>query len=191
MKRTKVFLDTEFTGLHKKTTLISIGLVSGEKTFYAKFTDYDKKQVDSWLKENVIDKLELNENEYGLKADTCKGDSWVFKGKSKHIAVLLKKWLEQFESVEIWSDCLAYDWVLFCDLFGGAFDIPKNVFYIPFDICVLFQLKGIDPDISREKFVFGTNVSFPVRHNALWDALIITRCYDELNLLPFAEEKVF
>ena len=189
MKRTKVFLDTEFTGLRKKTTLISIGLVSGEKTFYAEFTDYDEKQVGSWLKENVIDKLELNENEYGLKADTCKGDSWLFKGKSKHIAILLKKWLEQFEAVEIWSDCLAYDWVLFCDLFGGAFDIPKNVFYIPFDICVLFKLKGIYPDIIREKFVFGTNVSFPKRHNALWDALIITRCYDELNLLPFAEEK--
>ena len=63
MKRTKVFLDTEFTGLHKKTTLISIGLVSGEKTFYAEFTDYDKNQVGSWLKENVIDKLELTENE--------------------------------------------------------------------------------------------------------------------------------
>ena len=189
MKRTKVFLDTEFTGLQKKTTLISIGLVSGEKTFYAESTDYDEKQVGSWLKENVIDKLELTENEYGLKADTCKGDSWLFKGKSKHIAILLKKWLEQFEAVEIWSDCLADDWVLFCDLFGGAFDIPKNVFYIPFDICVLFKLKCIDPDISREKFVFGTNVSFPKRHNALWDALIITRCYDELNLLPFAEEK--
>lgn len=189
MKRTKVFLDTEFTGLHKKTTLISIGLVSGEKTFYAEFTDYDKKQVGSWLKEFLIDKLELNENEHGLKADTCKGDSWLFKGKSKDIAILLKKWLEQFEAVEIWSDCLAYDWVLFCDLFGGAFDIPKNVFYIPFDICVLFKLKGIDPDISREKFVFGTNVSFPKRHNAWWDALMIARCYDELISLPFAEKK--
>lgn len=187
MKRTKVFLDTEFTGLHKNTTLISICLVSGEKIFYAEFTDYDEKQVDSWLKENVIDKLELNEEEYGVKADTCKGDFWLFKGKSKDIAILLKKWLEQFEAVEIWSDCLAYDWVLFCDLFGGAFDIPKNVFYIPFDICVLFQLKGIDPDISREKFVFGTNVSFPKRHNAWWDALMIARCYDKLISLPFAE----
>jgi len=189
MKRTKVFLDTEFTGLHKNTTLISIGLVSGEKIFYAEFTDYDEKQVDSWLKENVIDKLELNEEEYGVKADTCKVDFWLFKGKLNSIAILLKKWLEQFEAVEILSDCLAYDWVLFCDLFGGAFDIPKNVFYIPFDICVLFQLKGIDPDISREKFVFGTNVSFPKRHNAWWDALMTARCYDELISLPFAEKK--
>jgi len=190
MKRTKVFLDTEFTGLHKNTTLISIGLVSGEKTFYAEFTDYDEKQVDSWLKENVIDKLELNENEHGLKADTCEGDSWLFKGKSKSIytAIILKKWLEQFEAVEIWSDCLAYDWVLFCELFGGAMNIPKNVFYIPFDICVLFQLKGIDPDISREKFVFNTDVSLPNKHSAMWDALIIARCYDKLNLLPFAKD---
>lgn len=35
-----IFFDTEFTGLHKDTTLISIGLVSetGEK-FYAEFDD--------------------------------------------------------------------------------------------------------------------------------------------------------
>jgi DNA polymerase III epsilon subunit-like protein len=36
MKKTKIFFDTEFTGLHQKTTLISIGLVSEcGKTFYA------------------------------------------------------------------------------------------------------------------------------------------------------------
>jgi hypothetical protein len=181
MKRTKVFLDTEFTGLHKNTTLISIGLVSGEKTFYAEFTDYDEKQVGSWLKENVIDKLELNENEHGLKADSCEGDSWLFKGKSKHIAILLKKWLEKFEAVEIWSDCLAYDWVLFCELFGGAMNIPKNVFYIPFDICTLFLMKGIDPDISRESFV--KPIGEVNKHNALYDALIIESCYLKLNSL--------
>ena len=42
-KITKIFLDTEFTGLHKNTTLISLGLVSEcGKTFYAEFTDYDQ-----------------------------------------------------------------------------------------------------------------------------------------------------
>lgn len=43
----KVFFDTEFTGLHQKTTLISIGLISEDgKTFYAELTDYDQTQVD-------------------------------------------------------------------------------------------------------------------------------------------------
>jgi hypothetical protein len=55
---TKVFFDTEFTGLHQGTTLISIGLVAetGE-TFYAELSDYDQTQVDDWLRENVISKL--------------------------------------------------------------------------------------------------------------------------------------
>ena len=42
----KVWFDTEFTGLHKNTTLISIGLVTENgKTFYAEFTDYDESQT--------------------------------------------------------------------------------------------------------------------------------------------------
>ena len=57
----KLFFDTEFTGLHKNTTLISLGIIaeSGE-CFYAIFTDYDKSQVDDWIQENVLDKLELS-----------------------------------------------------------------------------------------------------------------------------------
>jgi len=52
MKRTKIFFDTEFTGLRQRTTLISIGLVSERrKTFYAEIMDYDKSQVDSWIQE--------------------------------------------------------------------------------------------------------------------------------------------
>ena len=59
---TKIFFDTEFTGLHQNTTLVSIGLISEDgKTFYAEITDYDKSQVDKWLQENVIDKLILND----------------------------------------------------------------------------------------------------------------------------------
>ena len=54
--RTKIALDTEFTGLHKSTTLISLALVSEcGKTFYAEFIDYDKTQVDEWLQLNVLD----------------------------------------------------------------------------------------------------------------------------------------
>ncbi len=57
-KRTKVFFDCEFTGLHQGTTLISIGLVSDcGKTFYAELTDYDKSHIDDWLQEIVINNL--------------------------------------------------------------------------------------------------------------------------------------
>ena len=50
----KIFFDTEFTGLHKNTTLISIGLISEDRrSFYAELTDYDKEQCDDWIKENL------------------------------------------------------------------------------------------------------------------------------------------
>lgn len=179
---TKVFFDTEFTGLHQNTTLISIGAISecGTKTFYAELTDYDKGQVDDWIEEHVLSKLHLDIEKHGKTSTSCVGNDWAYKGTKYETAIMLKAWLLQFEKVEIWSDCLAYDWVLFNDLFGGAFNIPKNVYYIPFDICTLFKIKGIDPDISREKYGYGENYSEMPKHNALWDAKVIKSCYDKL-----------
>jgi hypothetical protein len=177
---TKVFFDTEFTGLHQNTTLISIGLVaeSGE-SFYAELDDYDEKQVNDWIRENVISKLRLEQR--GLMA---RGNSSEYFGNKKQLAAYLRTWLNQFESIEIWSDCLAYDWVLFCQLFGGAFEVPKNVYYIPFDICTSFKEKGIDPDISREEFTKEIFKDQTVnKHNALYDANIIRACYAKLQIL--------
>lgn len=176
---TKLFFDTEFTGLHQNTTLISIGIVSEcGKTFYAELTDYDRSQVDEWLLKNVIEKLLVKENStVGLDLP----DTRVVIGTKNAIKDYLNEWLSQFESVEMWSDCLSYDWVLFCQIFGNAFNIPKNVYYIPFDICTLFKHHGIDPDISREKFGCGEVYLEMPKHNALWDAQVIKACYEKLT----------
>jgi hypothetical protein len=170
----KVFFDTEFTGLHQKTTLISIGLVAEDgQTFYAELTDYDQSQVDDWLKENVISKLILPNEGNGVGVEGFVGDTVFIE---KH----LKSWITQFDSVEMWSDCLSYDWVLFCQIFGHAFNIPKNVYYIPFDICTLFKAAGIDPDTSREKYGCREHYAEMPKHNALWDARVIKMCYERL-----------
>ncbi len=168
---TKIFFDTEFSGLHKSTTLISIGCVSDNgQTFYAELTDYNKEQIDNWLEENVISHLSKTPAELKNMADK------TICGTKAEVAAGLKEWLSQFDAVEMWSDCLSYDWVLFNDLFGHAFNIPDNVYYIPFDICTLFKVRGIDPDISREDFaeVHGD------KHNALHDAKVIRACYNKL-----------
>ena len=174
---TKIFFDTEFTGLHQKTSIISIGLVadSGE-SFYGEFNDFDVEQVDDWIKRNVVNNLIMLNNHSSLVNDKykIKGDSGVIKGA-------LSSWLSQFENVEIWGDCLAYDWVLFCQIFGHAFNIPKNLYYIPFDICTLFKAKGINPDINREEFA-GID-SRDKKHNALFDAEVIKYCYNKLQTL--------
>lgn len=177
MSKTKIFFDTEFTGLHQNTTLISIGLIAETgQTFYAELTDYDKLQIDEWLQTNVIDNLSnqmmLNNSYEGTENVRCKCDTKILK-------LYLSQWLEQFGEVEIWSDCLSYDWVLFNQIFGHAFNIPKNVYYIPFDICTLFYAKGIDADISREEFAEISDGS--QKHNALWDAKVIRQCFVKLQ----------
>lgn len=207
---TKLFFDTEFTGLHQNTTLISIGIIadSGER-FYCELDDYDKEQIDSWLIENVLkglrhkrpnvliptpmpDKKTINDypegaeqypyirtNHFNDKNTNIKGFSVDMMGTQINLKNELTEWIKQFNEVEIWSDCLSYDWVLFNQIFGHAFKIPKNVLYIPFDICTLFKIKGVDPDINREHFA-GCDYSEIDKHNALWDAFVIKQCYDKL-----------
>ena len=179
---TKIFFDTEFTGLHQTTTLISIGFVSEDgKTFYAEITDYDKSQVDNWLQENVVDKLTLNDwqdDDYEPYANDV-----TMRCRFSELWQPLSHWLHQFEKVQMWSDCLAYDWVLFCQIFGHAFKVPQNVYYIPFDICPLLLEKVGDADVNREKYAYGEYLSEmkEQKHNALWDAKVIRDCYLKLS----------
>ena len=181
----KLFFDTEFTGLHKNTTLVSIGIIAENgKTFYAELTDYDQKQIDEWLEKNVIANLTIDKDSLGKFGDDA---NWLVRGDTASIKYYLEGWLKQFEKVVFWSDCLSYDWVLFNHIFGHAFSIPENVYYIPFDICTLFEHKGIDVDISRERYAEITNdkgqnqtAEYMMKHNALYDAKVIKLCYEKL-----------
>lgn len=196
--RTKLFIDLEFTGLHQATTPISLGIISEcGKTFYAEFTDYDRTQLNDWLDENIIPNTWVAINNPITSMGEVIGDSrWADKhvfGSSDYIKPFLEEWLSQFENIVIWSDCLAYDWVLFNQIWGHAFSIPKNIYYIAMDICTVFEMQGIDPDISREEYceieTFKEdrtkelyNDFKSVKHNALWDAFIIRECYNKLTL---------
>lgn len=162
----RVFFDTEFTGLHQNTTLISIGMVDeAGREFYAELMDYDPAQCDDWINDHVIANLT--------------GRNRVTTSKLRK---QLQDWFAHYgdDQVYMWSDCLAYDWVLFNNIFGNAFAIPKNVYYIPFDLCTLLSLKAIDPDINREEYVKERiNGQDAVKHNALWDAMVIRACVDK------------
>lgn len=193
--KTKLFFDTEFTGLHQATTLVSIGIISDSgKTFYAELTDYAQDQLDDWLRENVIANLlfkeplegEMEHHNMVRHSDNPVGEpihqSYSVSMRTDMVGLKesLTDWLAQFGEVEVWSDCLAYDWMLFNTIFGHAFKIPKNVYYIPFDICTSFKDKGVDPDVNREEFA-GEMGEEPVKHNALWDAKVIRKCYMKLQ----------
>lgn len=169
----KVFFDTEFTGLHQSTTLISIGCVAEEgQALYAELIDFDHGQMDEWIFDNVYKHLWSQMPYVPPPPNTI-----YVRGDTKGVAASFVHWLSRVDYVEMWSDCLAYDWVLFCNLFGGAFHIPKNVYYIPFDLATLFKLKGIDPDTNREEYA---GMSGGQKHNALWDAKVIKACYEKV-----------
>lgn len=181
---TKIFLDTEFTALEQNGQLISMGLVadSGE-SFYAEFTDFDEATLSDWHKVNVVTQLDFNKqvpffriqgNEYSVKGDTS-----IIKSK-------LQDFLKQFEFIEIWADVLAYDWVFFCELFGGALKLPDNVFYAPFDLSTFFRIKGLiepknkfEKDVSRFEFAGVRNTK---QHNALLDAKVLLICWNKLMI---------
>ena len=134
----RIFFDTEFTGLHQNTTLISIGCIDENgRTFYAESTDYDRSQVDDWIQKNVISNL--------TPEKAIIGNLELIKNK-------ITEWLSKYDHCEMWSDCLSYDWMLFNQLFGHAFNIPENVGYIPFDICVRFKILNINCLVSISRF---------------------------------------
>lgn len=189
----KIFFDTEFTGLHQYTTLISIGLVAeDEREFYAEFTDYDKAQIDNWLQENIIDKLTLEP--LGKPNTPTIWPVNYFCGNKDRIRFELNKWLTQFGEIEFWSDCLSYDWVLLSELIAdrssGYPVYPDNfAYHSPYDILTVMKIKGIDPDVAREDVAFADEKQEQGiidkyvqinKHNSLWDAQVIKACYKKL-----------
>ena len=128
----KIFFDTEFTGLHKDTTLISIGLIDENgRTFYAELTDYDKSQVNEWLTVNVIDNLKFNKYSEKLPGINFGPENNVeLKSNKLTVQTYLARWLWAYDEVELVSDVCHYDMVLFIDInlyFGiSAFYIIKN-----------------------------------------------------------------
>lgn len=81
----------------------------------------------------------------------------------------------------------AYDWVFFCDLFGGALHIPSHIHYIVRDLATLLLCKGMDPDTDRFAMAFSEHNPPPAglaRHNALADAWGGMRCVELLMAPP-------
>jgi DNA polymerase III epsilon subunit-like protein len=182
-KKLRLFLDTEFTGLHQNTTLISLGMVTEDgKQFYAEPPDYDKEQVNPWIQENVVDKL-LGDRLYEWHDRKDDENICVVQCPAKDLASVIKAWLQTVcgspDDVEVWHDCGTYDWMLFSELFGGSLKLPSNISYIAFDICTLFKVCGVDPDINREEYARAEGRE--LKHNALYDAQVTKKCFERLQ----------
>jgi hypothetical protein len=131
----KVFFATKFSELQQEQRiLVSMGCVAENRsTFYAEIYNYDSRLVQSipWSKDKIATDIERP-----ISSDTD------VRGTREQVAAAMAWWCGQLgEIVEMWSDSPAVDWIMFCELFGGAAYIPKNVLYPPFDLNTLFKVK--------------------------------------------------
>lgn len=184
---TRIFLDTEFTGLDQGAQLISIGLVSENgHCFYAELTDFDASRASAWVRENVL--VLLSGSQLQQAATAKPGPEMLLLGNREEVAQALRSWLTQFStgpgSLHLWADVPAWDWVLFCGLFGGAFGLPESVHYIVRDLATWLEARGLDPDTPREQLgsVHQTQPNLRLaKHHALYDALLEQSIYARLQ----------
>lgn len=189
-----ICFDTEFTGLHKDTTLISIGLVNeyGE-SFYAEFNDYNKSQCEgnNFLEKEVIGNLFFNNTKSHFESN---GFNVLMKGSKEEISDKLKLWLSRYDSIQFISDVSHYDFVLLVDLLAGdALSLPKNISAvchdINHDIAFYFNLtdqKAFDynrEEILTDYFEIPDNQMPKLKkHNSLYDAKIIQMIFNKIRM---------
>lgn len=112
----RYFLDTEFSerGPDHAIELISVGLVTeGDLHYYGVSSGFYTPTCNNWVKENVLPNLSIEQGviveRKSLK--TIRADILAFIGSDKP---------------EFWGYYSAYDWVVFCQIFGTMMDLPKG-----------------------------------------------------------------
>lgn len=193
-----IYFDCEFTGLHRNTTMISIGMITEYgRTFYAEFTDYDINQCDDWIRENVLENLLFNKKDYlcKLRKDTMMNSDYA------NISSMLNTWLEQVrngEEVQFVSDVCHYDMMLLINLItngGTAFNLPAFIspvcHDINQDIAEYYEITDKEAfNKSREEIL--TDIKQTVdgaKHNSLYDAKVIMEIYKHINIMKFASSQ--
>ena len=182
MSQTRLFLDTEFTGLHQQTSLISLAIVAETgRAFYAEFSDFKKDQLTPWLEENVLSHLTMTKQRDGY-IDQATENLIQVKGNHAFVRSLIETFLGQFEAVGFWIDYVAFDWVLFCELWGGSMELPKHVYYIPFCFSTHLSENGIDPNIDRIQLLdSAVQGQIGPKHHAYWDVMLNKLVFQQLG----------
>lgn len=108
----RYYMDTEFAEDGKTIQLISIGIVREDgRELYLLSSDFDGKCND-WVKQHVIPKLPPRTD-----------PRWV----SKHeIGRQIIAFVGGDPYPEFWAYFAAYDWVVFCQIFGTMAELPSG-----------------------------------------------------------------
>jgi len=169
-----IYLDCEFMEDRCSVAILSIGLVCGDRRFYAEATDADITKANDWVKANVLPHTLT----WGTKGDDDANfqDVVLFLGDTDSIGEHLLEWVHDVcqdlapNFIGYYCD---YDWVLFCWLFGCMIDLPLGFPLYCQDIRQMLeeaQLYELRPEQTGDE------------HNALADALYNQTLHDWLKI---------
>ena len=176
-----IFLDTEFTGEHGKTTLVSLGMVTMDnQSLEINFNDYNKKQVTTWLKKNVLSDLK-EKPAYSSKLAFIKISKFLesYSSGDKIILVTAGKSLD----LSLLFDLYKYSKKKSRRHVHWLHDLPDYLSHSDhLDLNTMFFIAGLN-NINREKFA---NLKIKInKHNALHDAIVVKKCFIKLlNKFP-------
>lgn len=109
----QIFMDTEFNEQGGNIDLISIALVNEmgrELCLTSSEFDLEAAKAKPWLVENVLSKLPPQA---------------LWKTRKEIVAEIIR-FVGNDPKPRFWAWFGAYDWVLFCQLFGGMLNLPKK-----------------------------------------------------------------
>jgi len=133
-KRMRFWFDTEFIDNKHTIELISIGMVSENgRTYYGVSNECDLTKADSWVQQHVLTHLP-DKSSWKSRAQ-IREDITLFIGNN---------------SPEFWVYNGAYDWVVFCQLFGHIRDLPKGYPWYSNDLKQLWYVLG-RPQLPEQK----------------------------------------
>lgn len=191
-----IYFDSEFTCLRNGTTPISIGLVTKDNHFfYAECTDYDESQCDDYINNEILSQtlflcIEEDKRKEVLVSlqENLDVDSVIMYGTKEEVGIVLTNWLQAFnEDIQFISDVEQYDTVILIDILtnsGTSLDLPKFICPDCININTFIAMANRTSikeafNVTREDFVdLDTakdilGVDKPMKHNSLWDAIII------------------
>jgi len=150
------FIDTEFSerGPDYPIQLISIGIVRMDGSeLYRISKEFHERGCNQWVKQNVLPHLE----------------------GPRHSRSEIRHAIQDFVGVdpspEFWGYYSAYDWVVFCQIFGAMIDLPRGWPMFCRDIKQLANDRGNPPFPEKMRLTMKTSNEHNALHDARWNRL--------------------
>ncbi len=174
----RFFLDTEFMEDGEQIRPLSIGIVSERfHALYIVVTDAKRDLANDFVRKNVLPHI-----------DTAPPPGVLYlRLAQREVGAAILDWMEGLteEPPEFWADYGAYDWVLFCQLWGNMTDLPEGFPMFVRDVEQFRHDVGWDGPFPHEE---ERNHLIEPEHNAINDAYATLQRWAFLTALVEARD---